>query len=335
MSSPVLDYSSDAASAIRRGNVGNYPAAFVAGGTMNVCLSIKLDEYPKRAGLFSFGFTVLCPQSKILTGLTSSDERVFGKSLLSWGIVDNRSNNTACEIWGNNQKCCTCRTLFEGDVLSIRLDIFRGVASLQLNGSEIYTFQDVIKKEQFIFGSILPVDHKVTIVERDIADEPEPESLSLLRSRTESSIVAVSNQSGRQRNIVLPTPEEILSSSPLNSPIPPSRLLTASTRSARSQQQSRTITASSTTSQRIAAHVHQPPETKKNETSISTNDTTSSTSLKVDESNLCCICLEEPKSTVLLPCRHLCLCRVCGDNEDIESCPICRSNIITRMTVYL
>jgi hypothetical protein len=30
MSSPVLDYSSDASSALRRGNVGNYPAVFVA-----------------------------------------------------------------------------------------------------------------------------------------------------------------------------------------------------------------------------------------------------------------------------------------------------------------
>jgi hypothetical protein len=332
----VLDFSSDAKSAVRRGNVGTCPAVFVAGGTTNVCISIKLDEYPKRMGIFSYGFALLCPQSKILTGLTGQDERIFGKSILSWGILDNRNSNSACEIWGNNQKCCSCRKLFEGDVVGFKVDILRGIATIYLNGSEIFTYQDIIKNEQYIFGSVLPIDHKITIVARDIVDEPEPEALSLLRSRTESSIVTISNQSGR-RNIVLPSPEEILSSSPLNSPVPPSRLL-ASARSTRLQP--RTITASSTTSQRIAAHVHPVSETiKKAEPILSVPPTdensVSSSSSKMDESNLCCICLESPKSTVLLPCRHLCLCRICGDNDDIENCPICRSHIITRMTVFL
>ncbi|TMW59509.1 hypothetical protein Poli38472_004578 [Pythium oligandrum] len=41
----------------------------------------------------------------------------------------------------------------------------------------------------------------------------------------------------------------------------------------------------------------------------------------------CVICLEGELSVVLLPCRHLCVCRVCLD--EIDRCPICRAKFST------
>jgi hypothetical protein len=37
----------------------------------------------------------------------------------------------------------------------------------------------------------------------------------------------------------------------------------------------------------------------------------------------CTVCLTEPKDTVLLPCRHLCVCKTCFSH--IDKCPVCRS----------
>lgn len=41
----------------------------------------------------------------------------------------------------------------------------------------------------------------------------------------------------------------------------------------------------------------------------------------------CVICLEGPLAALLLPCRHLCVCRVCL--EEIDRCPICRASFST------
>lgn len=37
----------------------------------------------------------------------------------------------------------------------------------------------------------------------------------------------------------------------------------------------------------------------------------------------CVICLTDPKNTVLLPCRHLCVCAACF--RHVDKCPVCRS----------
>ena len=61
-------------------------------------------------------------------------------------------------------------------------------------------------------------------------------------------------------------------------------------------------------------------------------------------SGLCCICQENPKSVLLLPCRHLCVCEeCCGLNLELtsrlhwpvlEKCPVCRSSISQKMKVF-
>lgn len=50
------------------------------------------------------------------------------------------------------------------------------------------------------------------------------------------------------------------------------------------------------------------------------------------EEQVCVICRDEPKSVVLMPCRHLCLCIVCSGS--VRTCPLCRKRIVNIMSVY-
>lgn len=50
-----------------------------------------------------------------------------------------------------------------------------------------------------------------------------------------------------------------------------------------------------------------------------------------DEEDECVICLTDPKDTVVVPCRHLCICKGCAERLRTESvqqkCPVCRGPI--------
>ena len=48
-----------------------------------------------------------------------------------------------------------------------------------------------------------------------------------------------------------------------------------------------------------------------------------------DESNICVVCTVKPKSVLLLPCKHLCLCEDCIKKVQVSgnACPTCRANI--------
>ena len=39
----------------------------------------------------------------------------------------------------------------------------------------------------------------------------------------------------------------------------------------------------------------------------------------------CVACLVERRDTILLPCRHLCVCRSCFDQFTNDTCPVCRA----------
>lgn len=53
---------------------------------------------------------------------------------------------------------------------------------------------------------------------------------------------------------------------------------------------------------------------------------------KEENNKLCCICLDQPKSIVLLPCGHICVCEGCG--KSVQQCPLCRENVQGRSKVY-
>ena len=49
----------------------------------------------------------------------------------------------------------------------------------------------------------------------------------------------------------------------------------------------------------------------------------------------CIICMAEEKTTILLPCRHLCVCDTCGDilRNQTFKCPICRQPFSSLLTL--
>jgi hypothetical protein len=49
---------------------------------------------------------------------------------------------------------------------------------------------------------------------------------------------------------------------------------------------------------------------------------------------MCCVCLGAPRTTLLLPCRHLCVCNACGTHvveRGTARCPLCRAFIQARV----
>jgi len=52
--------------------------------------------------------------------------------------------------------------------------------------------------------------------------------------------------------------------------------------------------------------------------------TTSTTTTTDEFDDDCVVCLTEKKDTILLPCRHLCVCRGCLIH--IDKCPVCRAS---------
>jgi len=54
-----------------------------------------------------------------------------------------------------------------------------------------------------------------------------------------------------------------------------------------------------------------------------------------DNGSECVICMCEPRDTLILPCRHLCLCNGCADNlrYQANNCPICRAKFYALLQV--
>lgn len=50
-----------------------------------------------------------------------------------------------------------------------------------------------------------------------------------------------------------------------------------------------------------------------------------------DEDGLCVICLTNAKDTAVMPCRHMCMCKECGEQllKHKPVCPVCRAPIST------
>ena len=52
---------------------------------------------------------------------------------------------------------------------------------------------------------------------------------------------------------------------------------------------------------------------------------------------LCIVCEDAKKEVVLLPCKHLCLCKMCALTclfKTLHECPMCRETIDDSMEVY-
>ena len=55
------------------------------------------------------------------------------------------------------------------------------------------------------------------------------------------------------------------------------------------------------------------------------------------ESTLCVVCISNPKTVLLLPCRHMCVCpECCRSMLQVEPlCPLCRANVETHFELFV
>jgi len=64
---------------------------------------------------------------------------------------------------------------------------------------------------------------------------------------------------------------------------------------------------------------------------ISDNTNTTSNEIKTDvDNNLCVVCLIDEKTSIMIPCGHKCICKICGDKIRVTSnkCPMCNQAVI-------
>ena len=54
----------------------------------------------------------------------------------------------------------------------------------------------------------------------------------------------------------------------------------------------------------------------------------------VMERQACVVCQDAIKDTLLLPCKHLCMCFACASHSQMKRCPICRKVIQDKMKVF-
>ena len=54
----------------------------------------------------------------------------------------------------------------------------------------------------------------------------------------------------------------------------------------------------------------------------------------MEVSTECLICLDGPRTVVILPCMHLCLCKNCSSKgPNVRECPICRVAVENVMNI--
>lgn len=52
------------------------------------------------------------------------------------------------------------------------------------------------------------------------------------------------------------------------------------------------------------------------------------------EQQACVICMDSPKTVLLLPCSHLCVCSNCSERAELVNCPLCRNAIESTIKTF-
>jgi hypothetical protein len=72
-------------------------------------------------------------------------------------------------------------------------------------------------------------------------------------------------------------------------------------------------------------------------TGLSPQDMTENNVSSEQDVTLCIVCEDAKKVVVLLPCKHVCLCKMCASTclfKTLHECPMCRETIDDSMEVY-
>jgi hypothetical protein len=47
------------------------------------------------------------------------------------------------------------------------------------------------------------------------------------------------------------------------------------------------------------------------------------------------VCMDSPLEVLLIPCRHVALCRECAADPRLTRCPVCRADIRSKERVFV
>merc|ERR1719499_2653056 len=56
---------------------------------------------------------------------------------------------------------------------------------------------------------------------------------------------------------------------------------------------------------------------------------------QLEDKNDCVICQDEPKSHIILPCMHLCVCGTCAQEYKLKDCPLCMKRFTSIKKVFM
>lgn len=337
LSSVFLDISLSGDTASHNNYLGNYPAALCESVVaQNVCITFLLDYAPRRDNYISFGVAVYDKIPSAELG------ECFGKLPFTWGLVDRRNTLQPSEIWAEGNIVGIARSLQEKDEISYVLDIRQeiGYCKLYLNKALLYTFGPMEADHRYVLGTTICPSYKVTIIPRNAFNYGEEEinnDNNISYSSSDNNPINDSNLSEQQYNHS-------------------------------SHQESFLLQTSSTTfvNPSLSADIQprspipsiQPPVPEIFPRDLNLLEQVSKTSKKKPrpenrcveapsseaDTKTCCICLENPKCVVLMPCKHLCVCDACGgtgsedskrDSNLLKTCPICRETIKQRIKVFM
>ena len=353
LSSVFLEFSTSGKTVKHSNLLGNFPSALCESSAPLSCVTFLIDYAPRRDNYISFGVAAYdrIPSAEI--------GECFGKLPFTWGIIDRRNNLQPSEIWFEGNMVRRARSLQEEDEISFVLDLREeiGNCKIYLNKLLLYTFGPIDSSQRYVLGSTVCPAHTVLIVPRDAFsfDVPTDDwSEDALRSEDDPYNADVAAQLFGQSSAstsMRSTATTIRSTNGVALTRERDDLIPVLL-----QSQSEPQLASQPQPHSQSQSTLQPPvpEIFPREMRLLDRGTNSSKKMKprpenrcVDlseanssDSKLCCICLENLKCVVLMPCKHLCVCEVCGADDkratqQLKSCPICRETIKQRIQVFM
>ena len=338
LSSAFLDITVPGHTASHNNYLGNYPSALCESAAQYVCVTFLLDYAPRRDNYISFGVAVY---DKIPSAELGES---FGKLPYTWGLVDRRNTLQPSEIWAEGNIVGLANSLQEKDEISYVLDTRHDICccKLYLNKTLFYTFGPMEADNRYVMGSTICPSYKVTIVPRDAFQYDDVDDIN-------NTISFVNSDNNPFNDSILSNQQyDHLSYRPSLLPISSPTAATTTTTTA-------TTTGGQPYSPIPSA---QPPVPDIFPRDMNLLEQISKTSKKKPrpenrcieapasetDAKSCCICLENPKCVVLMPCKHLCVCDVCGgegsgdanrDSNLLKTCPICRETIKQRIKVFM
>ena len=171
LSSTYLEFSPDISEVRRSDNLGSYPSAFAFTSTLLSSITLELKSAGMKDNYLSFGILIY---DKITSANLSS---CIGKIEFSWGLVDQRNNVQPSEIWEQGMLVRKNRSLVQGDILSLYLDLRHqededdgnnGYCHLLLNENIIHTICNLDVSQSYVFACTICPDYVVKIIPKDL-----------------------------------------------------------------------------------------------------------------------------------------------------------------------